>query len=184
VLIGWLNADDYYLPNAFNNIIDAFNRIEWADVYYGDYLMVGDTGKVIRNMKEIDFNKDVLKYYRCYIASTASFFKKKIFTDNNYLRKDFNLAMDYEFYLRLVKKSYQFYHLPIYLSCFRWHGGNKSLDKKQAIIEHNRILDLYGKRIFKNEKINRIIFIILYQYYRIIRTYYKIILRIKKNKME
>lgn len=126
-IIGWLNADDRYLPGCFSRVIDFFSRNPDVDVVYGDYRFIDEKGKIIKLRKEIDFDFFILKYLHVlYIPSTATFFRRKIIDDGNFLSEDYHYAMDYEFFLRLALKGYKFAHIPEYLADFRWHPESKS----------------------------------------------------------
>lgn len=143
-IIGWLNADDRYLPGCFDVLIDFFHNNPEVDVVYGDYRFIDEKGEVIRCRKEIDFDISILKYLHVlYIPSTATFFRRRIVDEGNFLREDFHYAMDYEFFLRLALKGYKFMHIPKYFSDFRWHRESKStkaaylqkLEHEKALME-------------------------------------------------
>lgn len=126
-IIGWLNADDRYLPGCFRKVAKFFEEHPEVDIVYGDYRFVDQAGNVIRLRKEIDFNLFILKYLHVlYIPSTATFFRRKIINEGNFLRVDYHYAMDYEFFLRLALNGYKFAHLSEYLADFRWHPESKS----------------------------------------------------------
>jgi glycosyltransferase involved in cell wall biosynthesis len=148
-IVGWLNADDVYLPGCFNSIADWFIRHPQADVVYGDYRWITQTGDVFQLRREIDFDLFILKYLHVlYIPSTATFFKHHIFEEGNLLDVSFRYSMDYEFFLRLAMKGYRFEHINTYLADFRWHDGNKSVvgsqkqidEMKQALFTHDDLI--------------------------------------------
>lgn len=126
-IIGWLNADDRYLPGCFQTVVQTFADNPDVDIVYGDYRFIDESGNVFKVRKEIDFDPFILKYLHVlYIPSTATFFRRKIIDEGNFLRLDLQYAMDYEYFLRLAFKGYKFYHIPRYLADFRWHPASKS----------------------------------------------------------
>lgn len=142
-IIGWLNADDRYLPGCFSRVIDSFLKNPNVDIIYGDYRFIDEKGKVIKLRKEIGFDLFILKYLHVlYIPSTATFFRRKVIDDGNFLSENYHYAMDYEFFLRLALKGYKFAHIPEYLADFRWHPESKSTKFviKQRL-EHERALE-------------------------------------------
>jgi hypothetical protein len=87
----------------------------------------------------------ILKYLHVlYIPTTATFFKRKVFDQNNFLDPSLRYAMDYEFFLRLAQNQYQFAHINAYLADFRWHSENKStIGLEQQIAEQEAALLLH-----------------------------------------
>ncbi|HEY9768129.1 MAG TPA: glycosyltransferase family 2 protein [Coleofasciculaceae cyanobacterium] len=148
-IIGWLNADDLYLPECFNKIAASFASFPESDIAYGDYRWIDEQGSIIQFRKELDFDFFILKYLHVlYIPSTSTFFKRRIFEEENFLDNSLKYSMDYEFFLRLARKKYRFVHIASYLADFRWHKENKSLiayeeqnaEKKIALLRHDHFL--------------------------------------------
>ncbi len=153
-LIGWLNSDDYLLPGAFEIILEAYSKGATADVYYGDYYFVDEADNIIRKRKETWFTPGLLLYIGCYIPSSGTFFNQSIFCEGYSISNDLNVAMDYELFMRLSKANKTVTHIRKYLSCFRRHGDNKSLNVINAIREEESVKLLYGPRIFKSNDMN------------------------------
>ena len=126
-IVGWLNADDRYLPGCFDHIRDAFDRRSELDIVYGDYRLVDGKGVLIRVRKELGFDMFMLKYLHVlYIPTTSAFFRRKVFDEGNFLDINYHYAMDYEFFLRLAIQGYKFGHVSALMADFRWHEDNKS----------------------------------------------------------
>lgn len=148
-IIGWLNADDRYLPGCFDKVTDSFANHPETDVAYGDYYWIDEGGKIIQSRKELDFDIFILKYLHVlYIPSTSTFFREKIFQEDNFLDTSLEYSMDYEFFLRLAHQQYKFTHIDAHLASFRWHQHNKSSiatkaqleEKNLALLRHDRFL--------------------------------------------
>jgi glycosyltransferase involved in cell wall biosynthesis len=141
-IIGWLNADDKYLPDCFQKVVERFTHASESDIVYGDYRWINQAGEVFQNRREIDFDLFILKYLHVlYIPTTSTFFRRKVFDQSNFLDPSLRYAMDYEFFLRLAQNRYQFSHIPAYLADFRWHSENKStIASKQQIAEQEAAL--------------------------------------------
>ena len=136
-IIGWLNADDRYLPGCFTRVVDFFNKHPDCDIVYGDYRLIDGAGKLISNRQELPFDLFMLKYLHVlYIPSTTVFFRR-IFEEGNFLDEDYHYAMDYEYFLRLALKGYRFGYIPAYLADFRTHQDSKS--QRQTVIQINEM---------------------------------------------
>ena len=149
-IVGWLNADDKYLPGCFKGVIEVFAKNPKIDLFYGDYRFVDAQGDLIRVRKELGFDAFMLKYLHVlYIPTTTSFFRKKIFDEGNFLNVNYHYAMDYEFFLRLAQRGYKFGHIAQVMADFRWHDDNKSstqtvLQKEEmekALLVHDKLLN-------------------------------------------
>jgi len=141
-IIGWLNSDDRYLPGCFAHIVRAFEQNPTVDIIYGDYRVVDESGSVIRIKREIDFSKFILLYHRVlYIPTTATFFRSRIFREDNWLEESLQYAMDLDFFIRLAAKGYQFKHISEVLADFRLQPYSKtcSAPEKQRL-EHQQIV--------------------------------------------
>lgn len=131
-IIGWLNSDDRYRPGCFDHVVKAFAENPGVDVFYGDYASINQDGELLEVRREIEFNRFILLYHRVlYIATTATFFRRRIFAEGNWLKEDLHYAMDYEFFLRLAAANYCIRRLPGVIADFRLHPASKSCSMKQ-----------------------------------------------------
>lgn len=126
-IVGWLNADDRYLPECFTHVLDGFGRSLDADILYGDYRLIDKNGHFLRARGELPFDMFMLKYLHVlYIPSTTVFFRRRVFDEHNFININYHYSMDYEFFVRLALKGYKFFYTPVMLADFRWHEEAKS----------------------------------------------------------
>src|SRR5579862_3094597 len=59
-LVGWLNADDYYLPGSLAAIAEAGRQHPEADIIYGDCVFVDGEGRLLRSKVEHSFDRGIL----------------------------------------------------------------------------------------------------------------------------
>lgn len=154
-LVGWLNADDRYLPGCFEQVAAYHAAHPGADVIYGDYRWVDAAGQVQQVRRELDFDLFLLKYLHVLtIPTTTSFFRRQVFDAGHFLDTSYHYAMDYEFYLRLALAGCRFEHIPALLADFRWHAGSKSTreasvqraEHLQAQLTHDPLLSSVRRR--------------------------------------
>jgi glycosyltransferase involved in cell wall biosynthesis len=130
--IGWLNADETYLPGTLEAVKKLFEKTS-ADVIYGDCLFVDANQKLIRLYSNHKFSIQILRNYGCYIPSCATFFRASIFEKINF---DLQLkrAMDWDLYLNIRDKNFRY--LRRNLSTFALHSNQvTSAPENQAIAE-------------------------------------------------
>jgi glycosyltransferase involved in cell wall biosynthesis len=141
-IVGWLNSDDRYRASCFEHIVQVFEDNPEVDIVYGDYLIVDELGKVLQIRREIEFSAFVLLYHRIlYIPTTATFFRRRIFEEDNWLNEKLQYAMDLEFFIRLSARGYRFKHIPEILADFRLQPNSKTCSSpaKQRT-EHQQVI--------------------------------------------
>jgi glycosyltransferase involved in cell wall biosynthesis len=141
-IIGWLNADDRYRIGCFERVAKTFEENPALDILYGDYRVVDEVGELVRIKPEIAFSAFVLFYHRVlYIPTTATFFRRRVFDEGNWINENLQYVMDLEFFIRLAVKGYRFKHIPELLADFRLQPASKTCrnpDKQQW--EHRRVI--------------------------------------------
>jgi len=139
-LMGWLNADDYYLPGGLAAIAQAAQEHPEADVIYGDCIFVDPQGKIVRSKVEHEFDRSVLMHFGCYIPSTSTFFRRRVIDAGELLDCDYRVCMDFEYFARLAHKGYTFHYVPQFVAAFRWHDSNVSLKQFSRRAEERRLV--------------------------------------------
>lgn len=141
-IIGWLNSDDCYRPGCFEHVVRTFEDNPEIDIVYGDYRIVNELGEAIKIRREIEFSEFVLLYHHVlYIPTTATFFRRRIFEEGNWLDEKLRYAMDLEFFIRLSKRGYRFMHIAKVLADFRLQPNSKtcsSPDRQRT--EHQQVI--------------------------------------------
>jgi glycosyltransferase involved in cell wall biosynthesis len=120
-LIGWLNADEFYLPGAFGALEKATQAHPDADLFIGDCAFVDEQGRLLRIVPAHVFSRFVLSNYGCFISSCASFFRRKCLDEEPWdlaMRR----TMDWDLWLSISKKSKVVY-IPKVLAAYRIHDG-------------------------------------------------------------
>ena len=106
-VIGWLNADDVYLPGALERVGEAFARrpeLPWAT---GRCLIVDREGREIR--RAVTAYKDLLLRRWSYglylthnfVSCPATFMRRSALARVGVLDERFSYSMDYDLFLRL-----------------------------------------------------------------------------------
>jgi glycosyltransferase involved in cell wall biosynthesis len=138
-IIGWLNSDDRYRPGCFETVEKIFAQNPEIDVFYGDYTFIDENGAHLRTRREISFSRFVLFYHRIlYIPTTACFFRRHIFDENNWLDESLQYAMDHEFFVRLAARGYRFQHVSAVLADYRLHASSKTCTQASLFLTESR----------------------------------------------
>jgi hypothetical protein len=103
---------------------------------------VDELGKVLQIRREIEFSAFILQYHRVlYIPTTATFFRRRVFEEQNWLDEKLKYAMDLDFFIRLSASGYRFKHIPELLADFRLHPESKSCSSPDIHrMEHQQVV--------------------------------------------
>ncbi|GGB06320.1 glycosyltransferase family 2 protein [Puia dinghuensis] len=133
-IVGMINADDWYAPDAVERAVRA---IEGYDVAYGDLqlwhkdraggIVKGDHRRLGREMS---------------INHPTVFVRRECYQEFGLFDEQYRCAMDYDFLLRLAMAGRDFVHVPGVLAHMRW-GGVSDVQWRLACLETMRIKDKY-----------------------------------------
>lgn len=144
-LVGWLNADEYYLPGALRAVAECATANRSADVIYADSIDVDETGLIQGSGTAHTFHYPTLLYYGCFILSDATFFRRRLFEEGFLLDVDYRIVMDFEFFVRLAHAGKKFKYMKRFVGAFRQHGLNMaSVHPEMRRRERLRTQDLYS----------------------------------------
>jgi glycosyltransferase involved in cell wall biosynthesis len=151
-IIGWINSDDIYYPNAIKECAKIFENRPDADAIFSNYNFIDENDNVLKTRKEIPYDYKIYLWSKgCYHANCAGFFRRKCFENFGGLREDLQYAMDYEFYLRLGQNKCIIIHSNDVWGAYRFHDKSKSvsatlIDKKHV----NYIFYKYARQVIDN----------------------------------
>ena len=127
-IIGWLNADDRYVPGAFKAASDTLAAGE-AGLMYGDWQIIDEVGAVVRSQVAGAFDRrELLNGTGGTIGQPAVFFRRELFERIGYLDESLHYVMDFDFWLRAAEVT-EFRHFAGTLAQFRHHADSKTVDQ-------------------------------------------------------
>lgn len=123
-VVGFLHADDLFAhPHVLSRIATCFER-DKCDGVYGDlqYVRADDTGMILRDWRGRDFTMWQLEH-GWMPAHPTLFIRRCLYKENGGFDLSFQIAADYDFMLRLMKKpGYKWTYLPMLITLMRWGG--------------------------------------------------------------
>jgi glycosyltransferase involved in cell wall biosynthesis len=124
-ILGWLNADDLYLPGAVSAAVAAL-RETGSGLVHGGWRQADERGQTIRDVpaRLFDLRRQLDVDNR--VAQPGTFFTREAFESVGGLDKRYRYAMDYELWLKLGK-SFPVTHVDRTLAVFRYHPASKTV---------------------------------------------------------
>jgi glycosyltransferase involved in cell wall biosynthesis len=107
-IVGWLNADDYYLPGALQTAAEAYRSHPHASFYFGDGLRVDRAGKPVRPFFRDGFvawNRRSFAHGLNYVLQPAAFINRQHLQTAGYLDESLHWGFDTDLWIRLAEIS-------------------------------------------------------------------------------
>lgn len=125
-IIGWLNSDDIYYPDALKTINTFFAEHPDVDVVYGQANYIDQDDAFLSMYETEEWNLERLKDI-CYLAQPSVFFRRRVVEQFGLLDEKLIYCMDYEYWLRLALHGAKFAFLPKVFSAYRLYDGTKTV---------------------------------------------------------
>lgn len=118
-IIGILNADDFYSPDAILNVVNASLKSD-ADIFHGDILFLNNNEQT---RMQPDINKMMQQPS---VFHPTCFVKKLVYSKIGDFNTNYKISADYDFLLRCIKSNFTFEYIPQVLTYFRPGGMSAS----------------------------------------------------------
>jgi len=148
-VMGYLNSDDNYTPNALNMVLESFSdpSVQWLA---GSCTVEDGANSVEWPAHSPSSLLDWLRLVRqCEtpIAQQSVFWRRDLWNAVGPFREDMHYAFDLEYWLRLVSAGYPLSVAQSKLSRFRLHPESKSATSARFGEECRGILREYGPKL-------------------------------------
>ncbi|MBD2099629.1 glycosyltransferase family 2 protein [Leptolyngbya sp. FACHB-261] len=141
-IIAWINSDDVYYPNTFEEVREIFEKNPDVQALYGDADHIDEQGQIIGAYPTEPWDYKRLVEI-CYLCQPAVFFRRSLVENLGTLDSTLQYCMDYELWLR-YGQYFQFYYLRKKLAGSRLYASNKTLSQREAV--HHEINDMLHQK--------------------------------------
>jgi hypothetical protein len=156
-IFAWINADDYYLPGAFDKVANVFARFPEVKWLKGITSYTDESGKDVTPGKCYLYSQDLIRqglYGReaYFIQQDSVFWRSELWKAVGGLDERFKLAGDYDLWRKFAYWEH-LYSLKCPISCFRRVKGQLSEDLQAYREEQLRVGE--GKDDFSTKLIRK-----------------------------
>jgi len=123
-VLGWLNSDDYYLPNTISAAVKCFEENPDVVMVYGNMLAVDGNGQTINVLKYKQLSLEDLLCFQI-IGQPAVFFRRSALEKTGLLDTSFHFMLDHHLWIRLAQQG-RVLHIPQIWSAARYHAAAKN----------------------------------------------------------
>ncbi|MBT8036546.1 MAG: glycosyltransferase [Verrucomicrobiae bacterium] len=150
--IATLNADDYYVPGALEEVARAIEKSNGASVVHGNIMY-------LKNGREMIHTPPITKrvYNEIHMPSLhpATFIKSDVYERYGSYNLDYKIAADHDYLMNLYIHKEGFYYLNKVVTCMRWGGASIQQWKLQHK-EQRKIHRKYGVAFMKRLQFERL----------------------------
>jgi FkbM family methyltransferase len=129
-ILGWLNADDVYLPGAISAAVEVL-RASGCALVHGGWRQIDENGDVIRDVAPIPFDYRLQLEVRNGVSQPGSLFTREAFDAVGGIDESYRYAMDYDLWLKLGAR-YEVRHVDRILAAYRLHAESKTVAETEG----------------------------------------------------
>ena len=135
----WTSDDNYYLPNAFKELLSVLIDNN-ADAVYSGFYYIDENNNITEKYEPLE------PYYMIYksVAGASFLYRRSIHISLNGYNVNLFLVEDYDFWLRMYLNNFKIVTTNSLLYCYRRHTN--SLTNSYI----NKILNATYKRVIRN----------------------------------
>ena len=158
-ILGWLNADDLYMPDAFNIVCKALKDHPRTKIVFGDYFNIDAQDEFICKEYAFDFNVCHFLYEGFHLNAQSMFWRKGVHKRFGKFDEGLHRTMDYDMILRfgLKERAESFLRISVPLGGFRRHDQQKTKGFDEIVAKEHRLIAQNNNCKFKFTVMGRLL---------------------------
>lgn len=141
--IGWLNADEFYMPDGLWPLVQEGDRTG-ADVVFADCIFIDGDARFLRLKAQHPFSHYVLKNYGTFIATCSMIVRRSALWEDPWDVR-LRLLMDRDLFMQLHRRGAKFRYVRWPAAAFRVHEERVSAGTTSSFASDYAIVhDEYG----------------------------------------
>lgn len=123
-LLGFLNADDFYLPGCLEKVAAAFHAHPSADVVSGHGYFAKATGELGVPLFSDRWDLDRFRNGACVLVQPATFFRRLAYERVEGFKRGTSTCWDMELWADMALAGANFHSMDEFMAAFRLHAGS------------------------------------------------------------
>lgn len=141
-IIGIINADDYYEPDAVEKVVEAYKE-KAGDILHGDIKYIKGEKMLFKLKPVIDLS--IWSFKRMPINHPSAFVTKAAYREIGLYNRDYKIAGDWDFCLRAYLQKKKFVYIPSTIASFTLEGisikqAEKGIEEIYAKLKERRLI--------------------------------------------
>jgi len=124
-MVGWLNADDFYLPHAIASAVRELLADESTAAVYCNALVVDESGRELSRSRSEPFDLERALTFGNVVPQPTVFVRKRILDEVGGLVVRYHYAMDFDLWIRIAQRA-SLRYVDDYWAAFRLHATSKT----------------------------------------------------------
>ena len=135
-IFAWINSDDFYLPNAFANIVNTFKKCNDVAIVVGSGHVVTWDCKFLKQIEGIEMSRENLLGWHNdkWIMQQSCFWTADIWKKSGGVDQDLQLLMDYDLWLRFANLGKSI-AIKNNIAVMRYYEQTKTISMKTKMSE-------------------------------------------------
>ncbi len=144
--VAFQNSDDIFAPDAFANLIAAWQRHPDTDVFFGDMYIIDEEDGILEELRTLPFCAECQIYEGMQVYNQSLFIRRSLLQETGLLDESLRFVIDYEIIARLgVQPGVTFRRVNNFWGGFRLQPAAKSSTIQHVgISEHKQVMDKYS----------------------------------------
>ena len=128
-ILGWLNSDDTYLPNALSIVGQDFKDNANADVVYGSGYFIDIKDNFVKKYPVVPLSKMSFIYFQSGLFQQSTFWRRDLYFDAGKINENKNYSVDIDLFFKFIKNGACFHFINKDIGNMRLHRASKSVIK-------------------------------------------------------
>jgi glycosyltransferase involved in cell wall biosynthesis len=139
----WLNSDDRLEPGSLVEVARYFLAHPETDAVFGDTRWIDRAGRLLREQREIPFNRFLWLHTYNYVHGMSMFWRRALYERVGGLDASFDLAMDADLWIRFADVGRIDHVRRCWSSCRSYPTQKNQRLRAQSNLEDQRIRERY-----------------------------------------
>lgn len=147
-IVGWLCADDYYLPGAITKAVEALKRNPDAALTYCNFLQVDENRVEFKRWRSQQATFHKLLNEANYVPTEGAFMRREALEHVGPLDTRYSQVQDWDLWIR-ISKLFPIQYVDDWWSAFRVHSAQRSaIYQYEFWFQSRRMTRGHGARFF------------------------------------